>query len=135
MSTLDVFRPALFLPTTASPTLRGALKDGLGEAVVACDMPEPCEFPDLDSYRKRFLRTHEGVDVAHHPVAGPVLQEGDAENIPNAFGLEGLDPTLTDTAQPQFYSDQLSTIVLQHNPHSPLTNTALPFFSKKNILR
>ena len=97
--------------------------------MVACDMPEPCEFPDLDSYRKRFLRTHEGVDVAHHPVAGPVLQEGDAENIPNAFGLEGLDPTLTDTAQPQFYSDQLSTIVLQHNPHSTLTNTTLPFFS------
>ena len=24
------------LPTTASPTLQGALKDGLGEAVVAC---------------------------------------------------------------------------------------------------
>ena len=28
-----------FLPTTASPTLQGALKDGLGEAVVACDVP------------------------------------------------------------------------------------------------
>ena len=24
-----------------SPTLQGALKDGYGEAVVACDMPEP----------------------------------------------------------------------------------------------
>ena len=30
------------LPTTASPTLQGALKDGVGEAVVACDMPEGC---------------------------------------------------------------------------------------------
>ena len=30
------------LPTTASPTLQGALKDGFGEAVVACDMSELC---------------------------------------------------------------------------------------------
>ena len=36
------------LPTTASPTLQGALKDGLGEAVVACDMHELCKFPSLD---------------------------------------------------------------------------------------
>ena len=31
---------AFSLPTTASPTLQGALKDGFGESVVACDMPE-----------------------------------------------------------------------------------------------
>ena len=27
--------------------LQGVLKDGFGEAVVACDMPEPCKFPSL----------------------------------------------------------------------------------------
>ena len=37
------------LPTTASPTLQGALKDGFGESVVACDMPEPCKFPSFRS--------------------------------------------------------------------------------------
>ena len=47
----DVVHPAVPLPTTASPTFRGALKDGFGEAVVACDMPEPCNFqlPSTDS--------------------------------------------------------------------------------------
>ena len=34
----DVVLLALFLPTTASPTLQGTLKDGFGEAVVECDM-------------------------------------------------------------------------------------------------
>ena len=33
----------------ASPTLQCALKDVLGEAVVACDMPEPCKFPCLET--------------------------------------------------------------------------------------
>ena len=37
----DVVPPAFLLPTTASPILQGALKDGFGEALVACDMPEP----------------------------------------------------------------------------------------------
>ena len=45
----DVVPPAFPLPTTASPTLQGALKDGFGEAAVACDMPEPCKFPSHDS--------------------------------------------------------------------------------------
>ena len=35
----DVVHPAFPLPTTASPILRGALKDGVEEAVVECDMP------------------------------------------------------------------------------------------------
>ena len=35
-SLVDVVHPAFPLPTTASPTLQGALKDGFGEAVVAC---------------------------------------------------------------------------------------------------
>ena len=51
----DVVRPAFPLPTTASPTLQGAPKDGFGEAVVACDVPEPCKFPSLDSCQKKFL--------------------------------------------------------------------------------
>ena len=65
---LDVVQPAFPLPTTASPTLQGVLKDGLGEAVVACDMPKPCEFPSLDSCQKRFLWTHKEFYLAPHPV-------------------------------------------------------------------
>ena len=47
----DVVHPAVPLPTTASPTLQGVWKDGFGDAVVACDMPEPCNFqlPSTDS--------------------------------------------------------------------------------------
>ena len=63
----DVVHPAFPLPTTASPTL---LKNGFGEAVVACDMSEPCKFPSLDSCQKRFLWAHEEVDLALHPVVG-----------------------------------------------------------------
>ena len=33
--------------TTASPILQVALKGGFGEAVVARDLPEPCEFLSL----------------------------------------------------------------------------------------
>ena len=43
----DVVCPAFPLPTTASPTLQGALKDGFGEAVVACDVPNYASFPLL----------------------------------------------------------------------------------------
>ena len=64
-----------------SPTLQSALKDGFGEAVVACDMPCPCEFPSLDSCQKRFLWTHKEVDLALHPVIGVVLHVGDAEKL------------------------------------------------------
>ena len=39
---LDVVHPAFSLLTTASPTLKGALRDGFREDVVACDMPKPC---------------------------------------------------------------------------------------------
>ena len=54
----DVVHPAFPLPTTASPTLQDALKYGFGEAVVACDMPEPHRFPFLDRCQKRFTWTH-----------------------------------------------------------------------------
>ena len=43
-------------------------KDGFGEAFVACEMPEPCKFPSLNSCEKRFLWTHKEADLAPHPV-------------------------------------------------------------------
>ena len=48
---------------------------------MACGMPEPCKFPSLDSYQKRFLWTHKGADLSPHPVVGLVLQEGDTEKF------------------------------------------------------
>ena len=63
-------------------TLQGAVKDGVGEAVVVCDMPEPCTFPSLGSCQKRFLWTCKEVDIAPHPVVGIVLQVGDVEKFP-----------------------------------------------------
>ena len=77
----DLVHPAFPLPTTASPVLQGAQENGSGEAVVACDMPEPCQFPSLDSCQKRFLWTHKEVDLAPHPVVGLVLQVGDTEKF------------------------------------------------------
>ena len=56
----DVVHQAFPLSTTASPTLQDALKDGFGEAVVACDMPKPWKFPSFDSCQKRFMWTHQG---------------------------------------------------------------------------
>ena len=64
----DVVHPAFPLPTTASSTLQGALRDGIGEAAVVCDMPEPCKFTSLNSCQKRFLWTHKEADLALHPV-------------------------------------------------------------------
>ena len=43
---------------------------------MACDMPEPCKFPCLDSCQKRFLWTHKEVDLAPHPVVGPTVDPG-----------------------------------------------------------
>ena len=56
------------------------------------DMPEPGRFPSLDSCQKRFLWTHKELDLAPHPVVSLVLRVRDAENIPQAFGFESLDP-------------------------------------------
>ena len=55
-------------------------------------MPEPCEFPSLDSCQKRFLWTHKEVFLALHPVVDLLLQVGDVEKFPHALGLENLDP-------------------------------------------
>ena len=87
----DVFHPAFPLPTTALPTLQDALKDGFGEAVMACVMPEPCKFKFLDSCQKRFLWTNKEVDLALHPVVGLVLQVEDTEKFPKALGFKCLE--------------------------------------------
>ena len=81
------------LPTTASPTIQGARKDGFGEAVMARDIGEPCKFSSLHCCQERFLWIHKEVDLAPHPVVGLVLQVGDdAEKFPQALGFEILDP-------------------------------------------
>ena len=53
-------------------------------------MPEPREFPSLDSCQMRFLWAHKEVDLALHPVSG-VLKVGDAEKFPQPLGLKSLD--------------------------------------------
>ena len=63
-----------------------------GEAVIAGDMPEPSTFLSLDSCQKRFMWTHDEVDLAMHPVVGLVFQTGDTEKFPHALGFENLDP-------------------------------------------
>ena len=90
-SLYNVVHPTLPLPTTALSTLQGALKDGFGEAVMACDISEPCKFPSLDSCQKKFLWTHKEVDLAPQPVVGLALQAGDAEKFSQALGFESLD--------------------------------------------
>ena len=76
----------------ALPTLKGALKDGFWEAVIVCDMSEPCKFPSLDSCQKRFLWTNKGVDLDLYPVVRLVLQVGHAKRFPQALGFKSLDP-------------------------------------------
>ena len=66
---------------------------------MACDMPEPCKFPSLDSCQKRFQWTHKEVDLAPHPIVVLVLQVGDAEKLPHALGFESLDPFFRATKQ------------------------------------
>ena len=84
----DVVHSAFLLPTAESPSLRDALKGDFGEAVVACDMPEPCRFPSSDSCQKGFSWDHKEADLSPHLVVGFVLQVGDAEKFPQALGLE-----------------------------------------------
>ena len=61
--------------------LQGAPKDGFGGAVVACNMPESCKFPSLDSCQKRSLGTDNDVDLSPHPAVGLVLQIGNAWKV------------------------------------------------------
>ena len=64
----------------------GRQGDGFGEAVVARDMPKPCEFPSLDCCQKRLLLVHKEVDLDPYLVVGLVLQVGDAEKFHPALG-------------------------------------------------
>ena len=68
------------------------MKNDVGEAVLARDMPEPCKFLSLDSCQKRFLWTNKEVDLAPHPVVGLVLPVGDEEKFLQVLGFESLDP-------------------------------------------
>ena len=61
---------------------------------MACDVPEPCKFPSLDSCQKRFLWTHKGVDLAPHPVVKSCAPSRRCGEFPQAFSFEGLDPCL-----------------------------------------
>ena len=90
----DAVHPALSLPTTVLPTLKGALKDGFEEAVMARDITEPCKFPSLDSCQKRFMWTHKGSDLALHWVVSLALKvgPGDVWKFPPALCFKSLDP-------------------------------------------
>ena len=83
------FQPSLQEAVVSSSGM-GRL-DGFEEAVMACDITEPCKFPSLDSWQ-RILWTHRKVDLSLHPVGGIVLQVGDTEKFPHALGFESLDP-------------------------------------------
>ena len=61
-----------------------------GEAVMACDMPEPCKLSFLDSCQKRFLLTNKEVNFAPRPEVGLLPQVEDAEEFSNALGFESL---------------------------------------------
>ena len=103
MFQIDLFvvvHPALPLLTMGSPTLQDVLRDGFGKAVMACDVPEPCKFPSLDSCQKRLLWTHKEVNLASCPVVGLVLQVVDAVRFFQVLGFESLDPF--------FFQSQLS---------------------------
>ena len=90
----DVFRLAFLLPTSASPALQGAVKNGFGKAVMVRGVPEPCQFPSLEGCQKRSLWAYKEADLGLHQVVGLVPQVGDADSFPQALGLESLDPFL-----------------------------------------
>ena len=109
----DVVHPAFPLPTTASPTLKGALGDGLGRPVVALDMPKPCKSLSLDSCRKRSLWTHKEVDL--------VLQVGDAEKFPQAPGFKGLDSNCLGTCHVHIQKRKGPTCFSSHSKDQTLS--------------
>ena len=53
---------------------------------MARDMPEPCEFPSLDSCQKRFLWSH--IVLFPHLVVDLAIQPGDMEMFPLSIGLD-----------------------------------------------
>ena len=87
----DVVCPAFPLPTTAPPTLQGALMDAFGKDVMCVTSPRHESSPSFDSCRERFLWAHKEADLAQHPVVDPMFQIGDVEKLLQAFGLDNLD--------------------------------------------
>ena len=75
----------------ASPALQGPLTDGVGEAVLVHDTPEPYKFSSLDSCQKKVQGAHKVVDLTPHPGVGLVLQAAGAEKFPQVLGLGSLD--------------------------------------------
>ena len=74
-SLFDAVHPAFTLPTTASPNLQGASKDGFGEVVVAWTFPNHASLKcHYDSCQKRVLWTYKEVNLAPHPAVGLVVQ-------------------------------------------------------------
>ena len=53
---------------------------------------------------RRFLWTKKEVDLAQHPVVGLVLQVGDAQKFPQAFGFKSLDPFFSVSQQGPFFT-------------------------------
>ena len=86
----DVVHLRFLLPTTALPALQTAPRDGFGEAVVACDIPEPWKFQSLDSCQKTFPWTRKEVSFALHPIMGHILQVGVAEKFPQVLKARSL---------------------------------------------
>ena len=75
--------PAFPLPTTESPTLQAAQKNGFREVMLVClTYPNHSSFRLFLSCQKTFLSANKEVYLALHPVFGLVLQVGDAEKFP-----------------------------------------------------
>ena len=92
---------------------------------MVCHMPEPCKFPFLDSYQKRFLWTHEEVDFVPHPVVGLMLQVGDTEKFPHALGFESLDPFFQSQQAGFVLGDSVAFSIRPCSPY-PLPRNAVP---------
>ena len=58
------------------------------------DVAKPCQLPSPDGCQERFLGTHQAPDQVPRIVIGLVLSVRDAENFPQALGLECLDSFL-----------------------------------------
>ena len=57
---------------------------------MACDMPEPCKSPSLDSCQKRTLWTHKEVHLAPYTVTDLVLKVSEAGKFPRALDFKSL---------------------------------------------
>ena len=63
---------------------------------MARDMPEPCKF--VSQLPEEVPVGQQGSSTTPHPVVGLVLQVGDAEKFPQAFGFESLIPFFSESA-------------------------------------